>query len=185
RSGGIAAMLSMGLVCSGMYFSVESVRRAKVCFPALADRIHQMSAFEMGFDDDAFDVTYHNGFWILFGDPEIHALAKEQARVSRKRMIVTVHNKHNKEFVDYFEMKKQTDPLFDIRFFEVDEIASLMRTVCNDVRVVPVGKAGRKHEDALIRVGLTSPALIRSYLGVSGMRLLDQSERLLCIGKLP
>lgn len=180
----MAALRRMGVDCSGMDFSGESVVRARKIFPAFADHIHQMSAFEMRYSDAEFDVTYHNGFWILFDDPQIYALAEEQARVSRKRLMVTVHNRHNQQFVDYFDRMKQADPLYDVRFFELDEVASLMRTVCRDVRVVPVGKGKRRHEDALLRMGITHPTVIRGYLGLSGHRLLARSERLLCIGTL-
>jgi hypothetical protein len=178
----MAALRRMGINCSGMDFSGESVARAKSAFPPYADYIHRMSAFEISFADDSFDVTYHNGFWIYFNDQNIKTLAQEQARITKKHMIATVHNIHNQRFVDYFDKMKQSDPLYDIRFFAVDEISSLMREVCNDVRVIPVGKYKRRHEDMMIKLGLTHPTLIRSYLDVSGHHLLDRSERLLCIG---
>lgn len=178
----MAALRRMNIDCSGMDFSNESVVRAKAAFPQYATYIHEMSAFEMNFDDGEYDVTYHNGFWILFDDDKIKALAQEQARITKGRMIATVHNIHNQRFVDYFDKMKQNDPLYDIRFFAIDEIASLMREVCDNVHVIPVGKYKRRHEDTLIRLGLTHPALIRSYLKFSGLHLLDRSERLLCIG---
>lgn len=178
----MAALRRMGIECSGMDFSPESVSRAKAAFPQYADQIHLMSAFEMPVADGAFDLSYHNGFWILFSDDNIRALAAEQARVSRRRMVVTVHNGHNRQFVDYFDRLKINDPLYDIRFFEVDEVVALMEPVCRDVQVVPVGKGKRKHEDLLIKHGWTHPGLLRTYLKLSGHRLLDSSERLLCIG---
>lgn len=178
----MAALRRAGVDCSGMDFSPESVQRAIKAFPEFASHIHQMSAFNMRFEDDSFDVTYHNGFWILFNDKQIHALAKEQARVTQKRMIATVHNAHNKGFVAYFDRLKQDDPLYDIRFFDIDEITALMRTVCDDVHVIPVGKGKRRHEDFLIRLGLTNPKVIRTYLKASGLHFLRKSERLLCIG---
>src|SRR5262249_25636328 len=113
---------------------------------------------------------------------QVGALAREQARITGSRMIATVHNRHNKNFFDYFEAKKKIDPLFDIRFFELEEIKTLMSKVCDDVVVVPVGKARGRHEDWLIRRGFTNPSLIRSYLRMSGLRLLGSSERLMCIG---
>lgn len=178
----MAALRRMGIRCSGMDFSAESVNRAKAAFPDFADDIHHMNAFDLAFPDKSFDVTYHNGFWILFSDEQIHALAKEQARITGGRMIATVHNIHNQGFVDYFEMMKSRDPLYDIRFFAVDEIKSLMEQVCDDVQVIPVGKYKRRHEDWLIKMGLAHPVLIRRYLELSGHKLLDRSERLLCSG---
>ncbi len=178
----MAALRRVGINCSGMDFSSESVNRAKSAFPEFARCIYEMSGFQLEFDDGAFDVTYHNGFWVLFEDEEIHALAQEQARVTKGRMIATVHNKHNKGFVEYFDRMKVTDPLYDIRFFDLDEITELMGRVCDNVHVIPVGKGKRRHEDLLIKHGITNPALIRTYLKLSGHRLLSTSERLLCIG---
>ncbi len=178
----MAALCRMGRDCSGMDFSAESVSRARETFPEFAQRIFQMSAFAMTFEDRSFDVSYHNGFWILFEDEQILKLSAEQARVTRSRMIATVHNAHNRQFVEYFESKKQDDPLYDIRFFSLDEIATLMEQVCTDIRVVPVGKSRGRHEDWLIRRGLTSPSILRTYLNLSGHRMLEQSERLLCFG---
>ncbi len=178
----MAALRRMGIDCSGMDFSFESVARAKATFPEFSQYIHEMSGYNMAFENGAFDVSYHNGFWVLFDDAQIRDLAAEQARVTSKRMIATVHNKHNQRFVEYFDRLKQTDPLYDIRFFETDELEALMKTVCDDVRIIPVGKGKRRHEDALIRHGITSPTLLRTYLNLSGQRLLQQSERLVCIG---
>ncbi len=172
----------LGINCSGMDFSAESVARAHAAFPDAVDNIIQASAFDLPYSDGFFDVTYHNGFWVLFDDARLLELAAEQARVTRGRMFATVHNAHNAGFVDYFDRMRRDDPLYDIRFFTIDEISRLMGKVCDDVFVVPVGKYKRRHEDYLIRLGLTQPWLIRAYLRASGHRLLDRSERLLCIG---
>lgn len=168
----------------GMDFSQEAVTLAQKYYPALAPRFSQRDAFNLGFEDNYFDLTYHNGFWVLFQDEEIKKLAIEQARVSRQRMIVTVHNGHNKNFKHYFESKRATDNLFDIRFFEVDEITALMKTVCSKVTVVPVGKGKKRYEDFLIRKGLGHPAILKTWFNIAGHRHLAQSERLMCIGEL-
>ncbi|MEA9884258.1 class I SAM-dependent methyltransferase [Xanthomonas campestris pv. raphani] len=180
----MASLRSMGVDCSGMDFSMESVRRAQQAFPQFAAQIAWMSAFDMPLPERAFDVTYHNGFWVLFSDDQIQALAREQARVTVHRMIATVHNRHNARFVAYFDTMKRKDPLYDIRFFSVAEITAHMQQVCDEVVVIPVGKYKRRHEDALIRWGLTQPWLLRAYLKASGHRLLETSERLLCIGRV-
>ncbi len=180
----MASLRAMGVDCSGMDFSMESVKRARQAFPQFAAQITQMSAFKMPLPDRAVDVTYHNGFWVLFSDDQIQALAHEQARVTGRRMIATVHNGHNPRFVAYFDTMKRNDPLYDIRFFSVAQITEHMRQVCDEVVVVPVGKYKRRHEDALIRWGLTQPWLLRAYLKASGHRLLETSERLLCIGRV-
>lgn len=178
----MAELRRRGIDCEGVDFSAEAVDRAKHRFPDFASAIHRMSAFGMSYPDKAFDVTYHNGFWVLFSDAQIKELAAEQARISRGRMIATVHNAHNKQFFDYFERKKVEDPLYDIRFFEFDEVVELMRTACDEVVVVPVGKGKRHYEDHLISEGITDPVALRACLTESGLKHLELSERLMCIG---
>ncbi|MEN1957645.1 class I SAM-dependent methyltransferase [Luteimonas changyuni] len=180
----MAELRGRGIDCEGMDFSLESVERAKRRFPAFASAMHHMSAFETSYSDNTFDVTYHNGFWVLFPDEQILSLAMEQARITKHRMIVTVHNAHNAQFVDYFARKKVGDPLYDIRFFEMDEISGLMGKVCSKVTILPVGKGKQHHEDLLIRNGVTDPATLRACLTESGLKHLESSERLMCIGTL-
>ncbi|WP_433977673.1 class I SAM-dependent methyltransferase [Erwinia sp. E_sp_B01_9] len=168
----------------GMDFSQEAVSLAKKYYPQLAERFSQKDAFNLDFADNHFDMSYHNGFWVLFDDENIKKLAVEQARVTRDRMIVTVHNGHNKEFKRYFDSKSATDTLFNIRFFECEEITALMKTVCQKVTIIPVGKGKKRHEDFLIRKGLGHPAILKAYFDLSRQALLDQSERLMCIGEL-
>ena len=178
----MAALCRLGVDCEGMDFSQESVRLARQQFPEFFSSIHQMSAFEMSFVDQAFDVSYHNGVWVLFDDAQIQLLAAEQARITRHRMFATVHNAHNQQFVDYFGRLKEQDPLYDIRFFEMDEIINLMRQVCRDVVVIPVGKGKQRHEDLLIKDGTTDPKNLRACFEENGLKYLENSERLMCIG---
>ena len=178
----MAELRRMGVDCEGIDFSRESVSLAKKQFPEFSDAIHQMSAFDMNFSDEAFDVSYHNGVWVLFDDAQIKSLAVEQARITRHRMIATVHNAHNRNFADYFDRMKVDDSLYDIRFFEIDEVSDLMRQVCSDVVVVPVGKGKKHHEDLLISNGITDPKILRTCFNVNGLKYLESSERLMCIG---
>lgn len=178
----MALLRRSGLNCHGIDFSGESVARAQLNFPDFHEYIQQASAFDLHYADNFFDVSYHNGFWVLFSDEHIQQLAKEQARVTRGRMIVTVHNAHNTEFAAYFDRLKKNDPLFDVRFFHQEEITELMQETCDDIRVIPVGKGKRRYEDWLIKMGWTQPALLKACLHVSGTRFLQSSERLLCIG---
>ncbi len=179
----VAALNRMGLRCDGMDFSEEAVHLARARFPALATRLNKMDAFYLPLADDAYDLTYHNGFWGLFDDADIDRLATEQARVTRRTVMATVHNAHNRQFHQYFERTRETDPLFNIRFFYEGEIEAIMRRVCTRVTVIPVGKAKKAHEDTLIRWGLGQRAILRPYFQASGKRLIERSERLLCIGE--
>lgn len=178
----MAELRRKGVNCEGMDFSHESVNLAKLRFPEFSGAIHQMSAFGMSFADKTFDASYHNGVWVLFEDAQIKSLAIEQARITRHRMIATVHNAHNHQFVEYFDSLKADDPLYDIRFFKIDEVSDLMRQVCSDVVIVPVGKGKKHHEDLLIKNGVTDPKALRACFEASGLKYLESSERLMCIG---
>ena len=64
------------------------------------------------------------------------------------------------------------------------EISDLMKGVCKKIEVYPVGKGKRHYEDYLIKLGLTEPEVLRRCWHDQGMNLLEDSERLLCIGTL-
>lgn len=180
----MAELRNRGLNCEGMDFSVESVARARERFPMYAQSIHHMSAFNFTFPDKSFDVSYHNGFWVLFDDQSIMKLIREQVRVTKSKIIVTVHNAHNEQFVNYFESLKKNDSLYDIRFFKMNEIVDLMLQLCKEVQVIPVGKGKKFYEDALIASGITDPKAIRELFEENQLRHLEISERLMCIGVL-
>lgn len=180
----IARLNEKGVEGYGIDFSPEAVTRARHFYPLQADKFSVQDAFNLNFTDSFFDLSYHNGFWGYFSDADIGKMAQEQARVTRKRMIVTVHNAHNIGFANYFQSKKDTDPLFNIRFFTVDEMRACLSTVCRSVSIIPVGKGKKSHEDWLIRKGLHHPALINAMFKFSGMKYLERSERLMCIGEL-
>jgi len=180
----VAALQKMGIDCQGIDYSPESIKLAKANFSDFKNSIHEMSAFNMDFPDDHFDLTYHNGFWGYFSDEDIKKLATEQARISQKRIIATVHNAHNKAFNLYFEKMKSIDSLYDIRFFHTDEMIELMRPACKNVQIIPVGKGKKWHEDLLIKYHFTNPTIIKTYLLASKHRFLENSERLLCIGTI-
>lgn len=180
----MAELRRRGINCEGMDFSEEAVQRAKQKFPEFSEVIHQMSAFDLPYQDKTFDMSYHNGFWVLFDDEQIKKLLKEQVRVTKKRIVATVHNAHNQQFFDYFNKLKIDDPLYDIRFFTIDEIVGLMNEVCSSVEIIPVGKGKKYHEDLLIKEGITDPQKIRDIFFKNSLDYLESSERLMCIGTI-
>ena len=96
-------------------------------FPHL--EYQQADAFHLTFDDATFDMVFHNGFFICFhNDKEIHAMLREQARVSRKHIVFFIHNKLNASLVNRFAELAPTDPIYDIRFFDPDEIKDIVRS---------------------------------------------------------
>ncbi|EJF32855.1 MULTISPECIES: class I SAM-dependent methyltransferase [Enterobacteriaceae] len=180
----IVQLTKRGAEGHGIDFSPESVSLAKKLYPSLQDRFSVMNAFELQYPDKHFDISYHNGFWGLFADEDIQKMALEQARITRGRMIVTVHNAHNQSFADYFNVKKGTDSLFNIRFFTVEQMQEILGKVARKVTIIPVGKGKKTHEDWLIRHGLHNPLLINGMFKLSGQRYLERSERLMCIAEL-
>lgn len=173
-----------GILCEGIDYSSEAVDRAKKHSPELAHKIQKMDAFNLTFTDNFFDLSFHNGVWGYFDDTDILKLAHEQARVTRSRIIATVHNAHNIQFKNYFDQMKKKDPLYSIRFFTKNEMIGLMSQVCSSVTIIPVGKRKKYHEDFLIKIGLGNPLLLKIYFKLVGLRLLNSSERLMCIGSL-
>jgi ubiquinone/menaquinone biosynthesis C-methylase UbiE len=178
------ALNKWGSECYGTDFSAKSVELAKRQFTDLAEKISQQNAFEFSFEDKAFDLSYSNGFWVLFDDNDILKLAKEQARITKYRIVATVHNAHNKQFVEYFDKLKQNDPLYKIRFFDMEEITELMMSVAKNVKIIPVGKGKKYYEDDLINIGLGDGEYIRKSFDYHKLNLIETSERLMCIGEL-
>jgi len=182
----MAQLNKLGIDCSGTDYSEVSVELAKKQFPHLVSKIFQSDAFNFEhIKDNEFDVTFHNGFWTLFDENEyVLRLLKEQARITRNKIIVTVHNKHNDSFIEYFDKLSQDDNLYKIRFFEMNEIKELMLTICKSVDIIPVGKGKKYFEDELINKGLTDRKILKDFFDKTKLQNLQNSERLLCIGYL-
>jgi len=181
-----AKLNNLDIDCYGTDFSFKAIELAQNKFPELKKKIFQSDAFHMGnIDDNQFDITYHNGFWVLFNDDkDIINLAKEQARITKSKMIVTVHNGHNQQFIDYFEKLSKDDELYKIRFFKKEEITNLMLNVCKSVKIIPVGKGKKYFEDELINKGLWQKEILNPFFEVTKEANLSNSERLMCIGNL-
>ena len=180
----MAKLNSWNINCDGIDYSKKAVELAKNQFPQFASKIKQMDAFNIDVQDKLYDFTFHNGLWVYFSDKDIIRLVNEQARITKRRMVVTVHNAHNQEFIEYFEKLSENDALYKIRFFKKDEIMSLMEQTCSRVTVIPVGKGKKYFEDDLINLGLGDACNLRKSFEYHGMNLIENSERLLCIGDI-
>jgi hypothetical protein len=101
-----------------------------------------VDAFNIEAPESAFDVTFHNGLYVLFDDDQIRRALVEQRRVTRQAMVIIVHNKRNTRGVRSFEALRETNPLFRIRFFEPEEIASLVKASGIGYRDVSIHKFG-------------------------------------------
>lgn len=178
------ALNSMGVDCYGVDYSEKAVSLAQQKSPLIADKFSQQDCFKTNFENKSFDLSFHNGAWVLFSDSDIMKLMREQVRITKHRIIATVHNAHNRSFVDYFAKMGESNPLYRIRFFDISEITELMETVAKRVTVIPVGKGKKHYEDELINIGLGDAEFIKKSFDYHKLDLLDVSERLLCIGEL-
>lgn len=92
-------------------------------------RLQREDAFSLSLADKSVDVSFHNGFWVCYRDNEsIVRSLREQERVTRKYLIILVHNAKNKKLVSSFKQKSKADSLYDIRFFTVDELKQIVNT---------------------------------------------------------
>ena len=170
--------------CYGVDYSAVSVQMAKTYFPEFADKFIQADALQLPFDDKSFDFSYSNGVIGCLSNVQILQFFKEQLRVTSEKLAVTVHNAHNKQFYNYFCLKKGSDPLYSVRFFSIEEIKELLSSISNSITIIPVGKRKIFFEDDLINLGLGTPKNIRKSFEYHKMNQLAISERLLCISNL-
>lgn len=101
-----------------------------------------VDAFHIDATDGAFDVTFHNGLYVLFDDDKIKALVAEQRRVTRSTMIIIVHNKRNSRLVSSFAQLGDDNPIFRIRLFDPLEMVSLVQNSGIPYRKITVHKFG-------------------------------------------
>jgi hypothetical protein len=100
-------------------------------------------AASLSFEDNQFDTSFHNGFYICFDDDEIiKALLREQCRVTRKHALFFVHNAHNRSLRDKFLSLARDDSIFDVRFYGRDEITTLVHESGVAYRDMLIGKFG-------------------------------------------
>jgi len=99
-------------------------------------------AFGFTFEDSSFDLVFHNGFFIYFNNQEINNMLKEQERVSKKYIVMFVHNVENKTLVKTFDEKSKKDDLYKIRFFDKYEIEQIIKKSGIDYKNIKILKFG-------------------------------------------
>jgi ubiquinone/menaquinone biosynthesis C-methylase UbiE len=178
-----ARLNEWGYDCTGTDFSEESVQLAQQTFPHWASKIQVQDASNLQFPDGAFDVTFHNGFWVLFQeDAFLDQLLKEQVRVSRSRVVCTVHNALNQRQRAVFAEKAREDELYDIRFFEPDEMRRLLQPHCREVRIYPYSVL---HFNRLMKLIKHRALLKVVYLATHRLWRIQHWERLMVVGEVP
>lgn len=127
----------------GTDFDEKTLNYITTKYPKSSFPMRKENAFAFSFDDSQFDVTFHNGLWVLFDDNDkILELLKEQLRVTKKTLIAIVHNKDNKNLKYKFLQKSFKDNLYNIRFFsrrEIKNIISISRIQYTNLRIKKFG----------------------------------------------
>lgn len=118
-----------GYSCIGTDFDQYTIEYLKDRFPHSSLRLFREDAFHFSFLDKSFDISFSNGFWILFSDnQQLYSLLKEQERITRRYIITLVHNATNKKLVKEFQEKAKTDQLYNIRFFQINELRTIINS---------------------------------------------------------
>jgi hypothetical protein len=120
-------LAEQGVAAIGSDFDRKTLEWLAQRFPASPLQLAREDASAMTLADGAVDLTFHNGFWVLFSDDDrVRALLREQARVTRRVVVAMVHNADNPRIVAAFAAKARTDPLYAIRFFRRAELPALV-----------------------------------------------------------
>lgn len=176
----ISFLGTLGFNIGAFDFSKSSCELAKSLYPQFSDFFWCGDAFNIDLPNEAYDSSFSNGFVGCFENPQIIELVKEQMRVTKNKLIVTLHNGHNQKFVNYFEDKKKTDDLFSVRFFNIDELKEIFDIFNKPYKVYPVGKAYETDEDILIQEN-KSIEEIRECILAQGFSKLETSEKLMVV----
>ncbi|HQU32325.1 MAG: class I SAM-dependent methyltransferase [Planctomycetia bacterium] len=100
-------------------------------------------ARRLSFADNSFDLTFHNGFLICFKENEtIFETLKEQERISKKYILFFVHNSSNKKLTKKFLTLSKKDKLYDVRFFSIDEVRTIVIDSGINIRSLTIKKFG-------------------------------------------
>lgn len=131
--------------------------------------IKLVDAFKIDAADDAYDVTFHNGLYVLFDDEPIKQLIREQARITRSAMVIIVHNKRNTRLESKFKTLAKTDALYRIRFFDPHEMVRLVKESGVAYSSVKVRKFGGPADRTYAWSGATArkPSLCKRLGGLT------------------
>ena len=129
-------------------------------------------AARLPFHDEAFDLTFHKGVWVLFSENALlSAFLREQLRVTKRIALAIVQNSRNRTQVAEAHARALTDPLFNIRFFDPDELSDIARDVVFGI--------GRKATIRVVKYGNPSLSRYLGFLGSCGEWLCAKSYRFL------
>lgn len=176
-----ACLNSWGGECLGIDSCPTVLAMARQQYPHLAGKISRMNAERLGFRDKAFDLSYHNGFFVYFEDRQIRRLLEEQTRVTRRILVCSVHNQLNTFAVRKFDRLSRRDALYRLRFFHPDEMRRLLKPYCREVMIFPFNIPEFDHK---IAAGRDVNSLKTEYLHHYSRAGLERGHRLMAVGYL-
>ena len=145
-------------------------------------------AYDLPFEDDSFDLVFHNGFFICFKDNEnIYKLLKEQERVSRRYILFLVHNRLNFNLVEQFRSLSKKDGLYDIRFFEPNELENIIKNSNINYKNISIFKFGGYYDCLYARrlfkyiPNIVYPIRNNIIPNLYKKQNWDQTERIACL----
>jgi len=145
----------------GTDFDQKTLDYVNSKYPNSSFTLRREDGFKFNYPDNSFDVVFNNGFWVLFRDDrDIFRLIQEQARVAGKYLIALVHNKDNPRLVASFKKKSIDDDLYNIRFFDVQDLKCLLKSSGLNFRSIRFDKFGGRVDD-LFAIERKVPALAK------------------------
>jgi SAM-dependent methyltransferase len=160
-------------------FSSAAMEALRADSPPENLRACTMDARNLDFPDAAFDLSFHKGFWSCFSeDADVLQLFAEQLRVTRGTLLALVHNGANVAMRELFRQKAAEDKLYQIRFYDPQELDDLARRglmeakVKADLRISGFGGPGWMHRGPFAHCG---PA-VQGLLAASAYRRLPLSR---------
>lgn len=122
-------LYNSGYHAVGTDFDEKTLSYVRQRFAGSTFQVAEEDAYGFRYEDKLFDLTFHNGFWVLFDSKrDLIELLKEQSRITRRTVVALVHNARNRELVARFKKKAKHDTLYKIRFFETDELVDVVRS---------------------------------------------------------
>ena len=111
----------------GSDFDQKTINYVNEKYSASGFVVVNEDSFVLSFASDSFDVVFHNGFWVCFDDDQkVLSLLNEQIRVARRYAVALVHNKMNQGLVDRFKDLSVKDDLYNLRFFDIDTLETIL-----------------------------------------------------------
>lgn len=175
------------VVCSDFNRRLIDYLRKRFSRPNL--RYLQENAFKLSFHDNSFDLVFHNGLFIYYNNKDIVKMLKEQERVSKKYIVIFVHNAANKKLVTKFKKLAKNDKLYSIRFFNKNELVSIIQQSGIEYEEIKILKFGGIWDALYHRKikGLPNPLYRFGEVIVPRMYQLQpwqKTERIVCIVRL-